>query len=320
MKRSRVGAALRSAALLLPLAALFGCPSHPVATEPPPPPEAEFVSPAWVSQPLSWQKLEMIELWLESDAAAHGAELVVEAELQLNEGRVQFTRRDLDSASVSKETLKVRAENAKTGFEHVLANSTATAGQRNRAQIGLRAANALLAAPGTQELAIVPRAQWNARAARTANLTALKGAWSRITVHHSDENSSDPQGGTLQDAADTVRAIQKFHMDDPEHQWGDVGYHFLIDASGRIFEGRELKWQGAHAGGSNNIQNIGICMLGDLSRRAPTKAALKSLEVLLKSLRDKYRIPASRVFPHNEFSTTVCPGSALTAWIKAYHG
>jgi hypothetical protein len=249
----------------------------------------------------------MIELWLENDAAHHDPALVVEAELQLNEGRVFFTRRDLETGSVPKDTLKVRAENAKTGFEKILANPQASAGQRNRAQIGLRAATALLAAPGTQEVKLVKRAQWGARPARTEHMTRLMGAWSRITVHHSAETSSDPAGGSFEDSAQTVRSIQKFHMDDPEHDWGDIGYHFLIDAAGRIFEGRDLQWQGAHAGGNNNIQNLGICLLGDLEKRPPTPAALKSLQLLLDDLRAKYKIPAKRVLPHNELKTTRCP-------------
>ena len=318
MNRRRWGRHAWLASVVLPLVVLAGCRTTPNASVPPQPGPVETATPGWVGQPLSWQKLEMIEQWLESDAADHDDQLVVEAELQLNEGRVEFTRRDLESGAVPKAALKVRAGNAKAGFEKVLTQPAASAGQRSRAQIGLRAASALLAAPGAVDVAIISRAQWGARAPRISNLTPLKGAWSRITVHHSAENSSDPKGGSFEDSAATLRAIQKFHMDDPGHRWGDIGYHFVIDSGGRIFEGRELKWQGAHAGGDHNIQNIGICLLGDLLQHAPSPAALKSLQVLLQRLRDQYHIPASRVYPHSEFANTRCPGPGLTAWLKNY--
>jgi hypothetical protein len=275
-----------------------------------------------VREPLSWAKLEMIERWLDTEAARHQPELVAEAELQLNEGRVYFSRRDLESKAVPRATLRVRAENAKAGFEKLLANPVASSGQRNRAQIGLRAASALLSAPGTQDFALIRRDQWGARPARD-NMTPLKGTWSRITVHHSAEGSSDPKGGSFEDSAETLRLIQKFHMEDPGHRWGDIGYHFLVDGAGRIFEGRELAWQGAHAGGpdgANNFQNIGICLLGDLERRPPTPAALKSLQVLLDNLRQTYGIPRARVYPHGWFKDTRCPGPALTAWLGEYSG
>lgn len=302
---------------LLPL--LCACPSMP-PREPPPPTETEVVAgpPAWTKEPMSWQKLEMIEQWLDNSSGRHSPELVVEARLQLAEGRLLFSRRDIETSSAPREALRVRIESAKAGFEQILADPAASAGARNRAQVGLRGAEVLLAAPGTKTVAVIKRAQWNARAPRTSNLTPLKGQWSRITVHHSAESTTDPRGGSLEESSGTVRSIQKFHMDDPEHRWGDIGYHFLIDSGGRIFEGRELEWQGAHAGGSNNYQNIGICLLGDLEKRAPSEAALKSLQVLLDDLRTRFRIPADRVAPHSEYATTRCPGPALTAWLRKY--
>lgn len=330
MQRSQVGApcasflSIRYLGLLargLAFVGLFGlcaCPSVPKAPPPEPEPEVERGPPAWTREPLSWQKLENIEQWLEVDSARHSPELVVEARLQLNEGRLYFSRRDLEGGAAPRETLKLRIEGAKAGFEQVLADPAASSGARNRAQIGLRAAGVLLAAPLTQGVAVIQRSQWGARAPRTGNLTPLKGAWSRITVHHSAETSSDPRGGSLEDSSATLRLIQKYHMDDPDHRWGDIGYHFLIDGGGRIFQGRELEWQGAHAGGANNHQNLGICMLGDLEKRAPTEAALKSLQVLLDDLRAKYRIPADRVAPHSEYGNTRCPGPALTAWLRKY--
>ena len=37
----------------------------------------------------------------------------------------------------------------------------------------------------------------------------------------------------------------------PERGWADIGYHFVIDGSGRVFEGRHADVLGAHAGGAN---------------------------------------------------------------------
>jgi hypothetical protein len=59
-------------------------------------------------------------------------------------------------------------------------------------------------------------------------------------------------------------------------------------------------------------------MLGDFLKKSPTPAALKSLEVLLDDLRATYKIPRGRIYPHKEFTTTQCPGPAITAWLKSY--
>ncbi len=299
-------------------AALLSCQarrtSRPLpALEPQPQP-----APEWIHQALSWDKLQAIEAWLVNAAARHDALLVIEGQLQLNEGRLFFTDRDARSARVPRETLAVRVEAAVHGFDGVLADPAASPLQLQRAADGRRRAAALLSAPYDGGLKVIARDDWGARRANPRRMTALRGTWSRITVHHSAEASSDPNGGTLEDSKRTLRLVQKYHLEDPGHLWGDIGYHYLIDSSGRIFEGRELDWQGAHAGGSNNQQNIGICLLGNFEQQAPRAQATKSLELLLDHLCREHDIPSARVYPHRTFGTTACPGPELTSFIRRY--
>lgn len=289
----------------------------------PPPPEPEIVSvrPVWLDMPLSWEKLVAIEDWLATDGLKSHQSLRIEALLQLNEGRVTYSRKDLERSSAPAQTVRVRIAAARDGFKIVLDDPNAGNASKARAKIGVQSTLALLDSPITSrsDVSIVERSEWRAKAGRAERLTPMRGAWSRITVHHSDESRSPLAGGTLEESEEVVRLIQKFHMEDPDHKWGDIGYHFMIDSAGRIFRGRELKWQGAHAGGAggvNNLQNLGVCLLGDFSKRSPTEAAFKSLELLLSSLREEHKIPAARVFPHKEFTTTQCPGPALTNWLK----
>jgi N-acetylmuramoyl-L-alanine amidase-like protein len=315
-RASRAGAGAALAGLLLSLGA---CRSAPPAPMPEAPPDPVAPAPAWLTQPLSWDKLEAMEAWLASGEAQQSPGLRLEAELELNEGRLTFSQRDMEKGKAPPETVRLRVEAAKDGFEKLLKETNASPGQRARAQIGQRGAQALLDVPIKPGLAVIPRAQWGAKPQRESDLTPMKGQWSRITVHHSFDTLSDVSSGTLEDSENVVRLIQKYHQE--QKGWGDIGYHFLIDSAGRIFEGRDLKWQGAHAGGPegvNNIQNLGVCMLGDFLHKSPTPAALKSLELLLDSLRTQFNIPPSRVYPHKEFTTTQCPGPALTEWLKHY--
>ena len=321
----------RAAAALLACAAAGGACSAPARAPDPLEPDssasepvealAPFAEPTWVGEPLSWEKLDTLERWLVEAADSHDAALELEGRLQLSEGRLEFARRDLALASTPPQDALGRVELARRGFDQVLADARASKGQRSRAQFGLDSARSLQGKqPPPTNLSILPRSSWKAQAPRTREMTAVRGTWNRITVHHSAEIQDENRSGSLQDTAATLRRIQKVHMDagDPEHGWADIGYHFLIDGAGRVLEGRELAWQGAHARGANNRDNIGVCLLGDFSRRSPSPAALASLQRVLDDLRARYSVPSTRVYMHKELTSTDCPGPSLSAWVVRY--
>jgi hypothetical protein len=324
LKRAYAGFSRSAPAALLLGAALVlagGCKSSAVdegAGQPPP--RAAASAPTWIGLPLSWEKLDEIERWLVESADDHDPALEIEARLELAEGRLEFARRDLVAGGSRSQAVLARLELARRGFEGLVADERASAGQRRRARSGLEAARGLSGGPASGSVAVLPRSSWRAQAPRTREMTAARSGWSRVTVHHSALAADDPPGGSVQDTYAVLRRIQSVHMDrgDPNHGWGDIGYHFLIDGSGRIVEGRGLAWQGAHARGANNTENIGICVLGDYSRRAPSPAAMRSLQRLLDDLRARFRIPASRVLTHKELTSTDCPGPHLSAWVERY--
>ena len=149
-------------------------------------------------------------------------------------------------------------------------------------------------------------------------MTPASGRYWRITVHHSAESQSPVGAGSLADSSNALRLIQKYHMRDPSHRWGDIGYHFLIDGSGRVFQGRELDWQGAHAGGAANRGNIGICLLGNFLEGRPSADAVASLELLVQELRATHGIASREVLAHNQLGGTVCPGPWLSSYLSRF--
>src|SRR5262245_4307545 len=90
--------------------------------------------------------------------------------------------------------------------------------------------------------AVLPRPAWGARGIHRANLDRMTPIY-RITVHHTATRLASNYSRA---AADEIRKFQLQHQD--EKGWADIGYHFIIDPAGRIWEGRSLQYQGAHAG------------------------------------------------------------------------
>ncbi|WP_405818402.1 N-acetylmuramoyl-L-alanine amidase [Streptomyces sp. NBC_01390] len=128
-----------------------------------------------------------------------------------------------------------------------------------------------------------------------------------LTVHHTDDGSTDP------DPAAVVRAI--YRNDTVGKGYGDIGYNFLIDRNGRVYEGR---WSGtdgtpaedatgrmvtgAHVQGYNS-GNLGIAMLGTFTTTPPTTAARTALVQLLADLAGRHAlVPTGKVLYRNPVS------------------
>ncbi len=306
------------------------------ATVPPPSrdPEPQYdpapAYPHWAGRPVTWSKLSDIEQWLAGEGPREYPEFVPTAELELAEGRLALARKD--AAGLSKPVLAVRLASAEAGFQGLLAGTSVKPAIRLRAEQGLseiqdlrngKVAAAPLPSPthpsATQApggLAIEPRTAWKAAPVIQQRLTGASEGWSRITIHHSAKDSKDIGTPTNGHVAEAIKDIQTVHMRD--RGWGDIGYHFLIDPTGRIWQGRLLDFQGAHAQGSNNVANIGICLLGDFNHERPDPRALESLERLTDALCERHHIAHNRVYGHQKFAATECPGDGLMAWIARY--
>ncbi len=321
---------------LLLLVLVAGCRSTPKTPVDPGQPGAgpyatarDDAVPPWLGEPLSWEKLERVELWLDNEGRNATPQWRNEAELTLNSGRLEFARRDLDQASrKGKEkpaAVATRVRAAKFGFDRLALRSDLNVGQRRRAEEGVAQADRILSGAtrttkGRTTLAVVPRTEWGALKAKPALMDRTVGAYTRITVHHSADNDPVVLDGSAARSFEAVRDIQRAHMNGKDTHYGDIGYHFLIDPDGRVIEGRDLTYQGAHAMGDNNVRNVGICLIGNFDIEKPSEAALAALRRILDDLRAKYGIDKDHVYGHRDLRNTRCPGENLTRWLNGYRG
>jgi hypothetical protein len=156
------------------------------------------------------------------------------------------------------------------------------------------------------------REAWKAKPMSMKGDPVPMGRITRVTMHH----TADPRacGSTFADVADRIKSYQNTHQQ--ANRWADIGYHFVVDAQGRIWQGRELSWKGAHAGNKDaNENNVGIALIGNFETADPPKAQADATEDLLVWLALEYGIPSSKLYTHNEMEkmygikgTTCCPG------------
>ena len=151
---------------------------------------------------------------------------------------------------------------------------------------------------------VIPRTQW-AAAGPELRLADPMVRVERITVHH---DGMPPVALTSQAAvAARIEQIRKGHRG---NGWADIGYHYIVDPQGRVWEGRPIALQGAHVKLANP-RNMGVLVLGNFEVQRPTPAATDSVERFLVEQMRRYRVPVNSVYTHKELAATACPGRNL---------
>ena len=93
--------------------------------------------------------------------------------------------------------------------------------------------------------------------------------------------------------------------------WGDLGYHYLIDQWGQIWQGRPLDYKGAHVEG-DNFGNLGVCFLTNGSQHSLTKEAMNSAVALSAWWVLSFPlILVDNIKGHRDWMATECPGNFI---------
>ena len=124
---------------------------------------------------------------------------------------------------------------------------------------------------------VTTRAEWGANASYMSWDPDYESA-GHVVVHHTAGTNNYSAG----QSASIVRGIYYYHA--VTLDWGDIGYNFLIDKYGTVFEGRSGSVAapagemsvGAHARGVNT-GTMGLSMMGDYSSVSPSEAQLSSV-------------------------------------------
>lgn len=162
---------------------------------------------------------------------------------------------------------------------------------------------------------VLPRSQWTrAGVARPQSIYALGGV-NRITIHHDGMDAFTSTG--FAQCAGRIETIRQSHINRSAKgggKWADIGYHYIIDPMGRVWEGRSIAYQGAHVQDKNE-NNLGILCLGNYERQSPSRATMAQLDRFVASQMRRYNVPLSRVYTHRELNPTECPGRSLQSYL-----
>lgn len=183
---------------------------------------------------------------------------------------------------------------------------------------------------------VITRAQWGANES-WASPSSQNSELKAMFVHHT-AGTNNYHNATQ--AYQQVRGIYDYHA--RSLKWGDIGYHFLIDKFGNVYEGRKGSIDslpvGAQAGGFNT-DAIGVSVMGNYDVVAPSNASVEAVTKVLawkahqyglkangttvltsraaagSSARYKYgtKVTVPVILEHKTTNATACPGRYFSA-------
>lgn len=162
----------------------------------------------------------------------------------------------------------------------------------------------------------ITREQWGSPEPNWSSWPPQYAKLGRVILHHTASTESN-------DSYADVRAIWHYHARTLD--WGDIGYHYIVDSKGQIFEGRyydkdyarrnKVEVIGGHAYG-NNVGTIGISTIGNYTYQQPTTASMNSVARMIGYKLAPYGIDPSgngpyglAVVGHRDVYPTTCPGN-----------
>jgi len=155
---------------------------------------------------------------------------------------------------------------------------------------------------------IISRTEWGARS--PTHDYSPHPYYIKLTLHHAAGFSAD----NIDEGKEQLRAIQDLHQF--VRGWSDIGYHFVVDKAGNIYQGRPETVIGAHVL-DNNTGNIGVCVLG--CYHPPelycgdwlTDATTNSLVALYAWISGEYNYDPNVLRGHRDYpyNNTSCPGN-----------
>ncbi|MEU1848069.1 N-acetylmuramoyl-L-alanine amidase [Streptomyces sp. NPDC019990] len=129
-------------------------------------------------------------------------------------------------------------------------------------------------APLSARPRVTSRSAWGADESLVKDPPTYTGATRAMFVHH----TAGTHDYACSDSASIVRGVFLYHV--RSNGWNDIGYHFLVDKCGTVFEGRaggvDKPVLGAHTYGFNTATSS-VSVLGDYGRTAVNSAVRASI-------------------------------------------
>lgn len=163
-----------------------------------------------------------------------------------------------------------------------------------------------------QSVSIIPRTTWDKQTHSNDGLKPhTNGKITNIVIHHT-ETPNEP----AEKAPGRIASIHRYHT--VTRGWSDIAYHYFIAPDGKIYQGRDDRFQTDTGAAYPLDGTLTVSFLGDYRKTLPTQVALDSLVAFLRQKTQTHSLAPSAVSTHGQRSggITDCPGPKLQQWFN----
>lgn len=152
---------------------------------------------------------------------------------------------------------------------------------------------------------LIERAEWGSTDSLDAS---YEHRIEYITIHHGGEIFPDDKN-----TVEYLKNLQTWSRN--EKKWIDVPYHFIVDRSGKIYEGRPLNYRGDTNTSYDPTGHALIVLLGNFEEQELKTEQIRSLKTVTDYLAKQKSVPTTKIKTHKDYAETLCPGKKLSAYL-----
>lgn len=160
-------------------------------------------------------------------------------------------------------------------------------------------------------MVIIPASVWGREVTGNPGAVDLKRV-NELTVHYTGAPSVNV---AKKDVAAYIKRTERSHKARPNEDFSTIGYNFLIDEYGRIWEGRGLTYRNAANGTASNMTSVSVCILVGVKDNKISPEMVEAVRWLRAHV-SRLAKRELQVKGHRDHKATSCPGEDLYRLVR----
>lgn len=133
-----------------------------------------------------------------------------------------------------------------------------------------------------------------------------------LTIHYTGAPSISAKAGMIDEH---IKRTEQNHKARPNENMSTIGYNFLIDEYGRVWEGRGFNIRNGANGSSSNDTSYSVCVLVGVEDNKVSPIVVNAIRWLREQV-ERHTKNKIQVRGHKDHIPTSCPGPALYRQVR----